>query len=72
MSALVCRQCAKRRAVGWRVRWEWYGNHGWCKQDSAVIASRPDADRLVRGLRARYDDDIRNVRLMRVYRKAAR
>ena len=56
-----------RRLIGWRVRWEWRWADGWHPSQSALVAlpvAVAHADDL-RGL-----ETYRNVRVVRVYRRA--
>ena len=57
-----------RRLIGWRVRWEYrvYAEGQW-RSDHTHLVALPIARDRARNLRG--DERVRNVRVMRVYRR---
>lgn len=68
-----------RRLIGWRVRWEEWGDgwNGWAARASAWFFVHPTLQRHARSearafARGLSGDDTRNVRVLRVYRRIKR
>lgn len=70
-----------RRLIGWRVRWEEWGDgwNGWAARASAWFFVHPTLRRHARAsaraaakAKRATKSDARNVRLMRVYRRSKR